>query len=166
MPNGRSAAPKALGRAPRLYGTNGGVPKISLERWNQLLPGNFNSKVNVSLLKSVVGDPKFWCLGLAVGFPIAAASLSTDGNFDFKSYHFYNGFAAFHDRRALDIFPAHEGTTYFYGLDALYYYIFTSLNDHPTVINVLLSVPYSIAALALFLSPVCSRGPNSIAQIC
>jgi hypothetical protein len=121
-----------------------------LERWNQLLPGNFNSKVNVNLVKSVVGDPKFWCFGLAVGFPIAAASLPTDRNFDFKSYHFYNGFAAFHDRSALDIFPAHEGTTYFYGVDALYYYIFTSLNDHPTVINVVLSVPYSIAALALF----------------
>jgi hypothetical protein len=42
-------------------------------------------------------------------------------------------------------------TAYFYGLDAVYYFIFASLNDHPTLINILLSIPYSIAAMTIFL---------------
>jgi uncharacterized membrane protein len=39
----------------------------------------------------------------------------------------------------------------FYGLDTVYYLIFTSLNDRPPLINLLLSIPYSVAALAIFL---------------
>jgi hypothetical protein len=92
----------------------------------------------------------FWWLCFTVGFAVAAAALRTDGSYDLKNYHFYNGFAAFHDRRALDIAPAQLQTGFFYGLDALYYLIFTRFNDHPKLINILLSIPYSAAATAIF----------------
>jgi hypothetical protein len=94
--------------------------------------------------------PFFWWVCFAVGFAIAAAALPTDGTYDFKNYHFYNGFAAFHDRRALDIAPAQLQTTFFFGLDTVYYSIFTRLNDHPALINILLSIPYSVAAITIF----------------
>ena len=95
--------------------------------------------------------PYFWWICFTIGFALAAAALPTDGSYDFKNYHLYNGFAAFHDRRALDIAPAQLQTGYFYGLDAVYYLLFTSLNRHPTLINLLLSIPYSVAATMLFL---------------
>ena len=38
---------------------------------------------------------------------------------------------------------------YFYGQDSVYYLIYSLLNDHPILINVLLSIPYSVAALAI-----------------
>lgn len=92
----------------------------------------------------------FWWICFTVGFAIAAAAVPTDGSYDFKNYHFYNGFAAFHDRRALDIAPAQLQTSLFYGLDSIYYLIFTRLNDHPKLINITLSIPYSVAATAIF----------------
>jgi hypothetical protein len=64
--------------------------------------------------------PYFWWICFTIGFALAAAALPTDGSYDFKNYHLYNGFAAFHDRRALDIAPAQLQTGYFYGLDAVY----------------------------------------------
>ena len=99
----------------------------------------------------IMALPYFWWLCFTIGFALAAAALPTDGSYDFKNYHLYNGFAAFHDRRALDIAPAQLQTGYFYGLDAVYYLVFTSLNRHPTLINLLLSIPYSVAATMLFL---------------
>ena len=105
-------------------------------------------KVRFAKIKAL---PYFWWLCFTVGFAIAAAALPTDGSYDFKNYHLYNGFAALHDRRALDIAPAQLQTGYFYGLDAVYYLVFTSLNRHPTLINLLLSIPYSVAATMLFL---------------
>ena len=61
------------------------------------------------------------------------------------------GFAAFHDRRALDIVPAQLQTSLFYGLGiSTYYLIFTRLNDHPKLINIILSISYSVAATAIF----------------
>ena len=95
--------------------------------------------------------PYFWWICFTIGFALAAAALPTDGSYDFKNYHLYNGFAAFHDRRALDIAPAQLQTGYFHGLDAVYYLLFSSLNRHPTLINLLLSIPYSVAATMLFL---------------
>lgn len=62
----------------------------------------------------------FWWICFTIGFTLAAAALPTDGSYNFKNYHLYNGFAAFHDRRALDIAPAQLQTGYFYGLDAVY----------------------------------------------
>ena len=92
-----------------------------------------------------------WWLCFAAGFAIVAASFSTDGSYDLENYHFYNGFAVFHERKGLDIAAGQLQTTLFYGLDSSYYVIFTSLNDHPVLINILLSIPYSLAALAIFL---------------
>ena len=63
----------------------------------------------------------FWWICFTIGFALAAAALPTDGSYDFKNYHLYNEFAAFHDRQALDIAPAQLQTGYFYGLDAVYY---------------------------------------------
>jgi uncharacterized membrane protein len=95
-------------------------------------------------------SPLFWWACFTVGFAIAAAALPTDASFDFKNYHFYNGFAAFHDRRGLDIVPAQLQTSFFYGLDPIYYLIFTRVNGHPKLINIILSIPYSVAATAIF----------------
>ena len=104
-----------------------------------------------SPVAAMMDCPYFWWICFTIGFALAAAALPTDGSYDFKNYHLYNGFAAFHDRRALDIAPAQLQTGYFYGLDAVYYLPFTSLNRHPTLINLLLSIPYSVAATMLFL---------------
>jgi hypothetical protein len=105
--------------------------------------------VNARSLKSL-DHPAVWLLCFSIVFAILASSITTDGTFDFANYHFYNGFAVFHDRRALDIFPAQVQTTFFYGPDIIYYSIFSSLNDRPVLINLLLSIPYSLAALAIF----------------
>lgn len=85
-----------------------------------------------------------------VGFACLGAALATDGTPDFKIYHYYNGFAAHHDRSALDIFPAQMQTAYFPGLDRVYYSLFRALDDHPTALNVILSIPYALAALLVF----------------
>ena len=106
--------------------------------------------MNARSLKSL-DRPLVWWLCFGVGFAIVAASLSTDGTYDLENYHFYNGFAVFHDRKGLDIAPGQLQTTLFYGLDAVYYPIFKLLNDRPILINILLSIPYSLAALAIFL---------------
>ena len=105
--------------------------------------------MNARSLKSL-DRPLVWWLCFGVGFAIVAASLSTDGTYDLENYHFYNGFAVFHDRKGLDIAPGQLQTTLFYGLDAVYYPIFKLLNDRPILINILLSIPYSLAALAIF----------------
>jgi uncharacterized membrane protein len=106
--------------------------------------------VSARSLKSL-DHPLVWWFCFAGGFAIVAAALPTDGSWDLQNYHLYNGFAAFHRRKGLDIAPAQLQTTLFYGLDAVYYQIFTSLNDRPPLINLLLSIPYSTAALAIFL---------------
>jgi len=106
--------------------------------------------VSARSLKSL-DHPFVWWFCFAAGFAIIASTLPTDGNWDLENYHIYNGFAVFNDRRALDIAPAQLQTTLYYGMDAVYYSIFSSLNDRPVLINLLLSIPYSIAALTIFL---------------
>lgn len=115
--------------------------------------------MNVRFLKPL-NHPLVWWLCFAAGFAIVAASLSTDGTYDLENYHFYNGFAVFHNRKGLDIAPGQLQTTFFYGLDAVYYLIFTSLNDRPILINILLSIPYSLAALTIFLIARLFAKPN------
>ncbi len=95
--------------------------------------------------------PAAWAVLFALLFAALASRLGTDASFDFKNYHFYNGFAAYHDRTGLDIVPAQLQTAFYYGLDAIYYDLFTSLNGHPVLLNMLLSLPYAVAAVALFL---------------
>ena len=91
-----------------------------------------------------------WALFFVAGFGIGASLLTTDGTPDFKIYHYYNGFAAHHVRLALDIFPAQLQTAFFPGTDYIYYWLFTTLNNHPILLNVALSIPYSIAAFVVF----------------
>lgn len=114
--------------------------------------------MNTRSLKSL-DRPFVWGLLFVIAFAIRASLLTTDATFDFANYHFYNGFAVFHDRRALDIFPAQRQTTFFYGPDIVYYSIFSSLNDRPVLINLLLSIPYSLAALAIFYTARMFAGP-------
>ena len=93
----------------------------------------FKNKATSSLARAV-DHPIFWWFCFAIIFGIFASTLTTDRTFDFKNYHFYNGFAAFHDRSGLDIFPAHMQTAFFYGADAVYYlhfYIDESPSDAP-----------------------------------
>jgi hypothetical protein len=91
-----------------------------------------------------------WWIFFTLIFATVAASLGSDGTPDFKIYHFYNGFAAHHDRSSLDIIPAQMQTAFFNKVDAVYYSLFTALNDWPRLLNVLLSVPYSAAAFAVY----------------
>ena len=91
-----------------------------------------------------------WALFFTAGFGIGASLLTTDGTPDFKIYHYYNGFAAHHVRLALDIFPGQLQTAFFHGTDYIYYWLFTTLNNHPILLNVALSIPYSIAAFVVF----------------
>jgi hypothetical protein len=105
--------------------------------------------LNAAFFKSL-DRPLGWWLCFGVGFAIVAARLSTDGSWDLENYHIYNGFAVFHDRRALDIVPAQLQTTLYYGLDTAYYLIFSSFNNRRVVINLLLSIPYSVAGVAIF----------------
>jgi hypothetical protein len=120
---------------------------MSFERGSQSLRNEFRSSAS---LAKFISPPIFWWFCFAILFAILASTLSTDRTFDFKNYHFYNGFSVFHDRGGLDIFPGQMQTTFFYGLDIVYYLIYTSLNNHPMLINVVLSLPYSVAALAVF----------------
>lgn len=92
-----------------------------------------------------------WAVLFALLFAALASRFGTDASYDFKNYHFYNGFAAHHDRTGLDIVPAQLQTAFYNGIDAIYYALFTSLNGHPVLLNILLSVPYAAAAVALFL---------------
>ena len=57
--------------------------------------------------------PLMWWFCFTAGFAIVAAALPTDGDWDLENYHLYNGFAVFHDRKALDITPAQLQTTLF-----------------------------------------------------
>lgn len=91
-----------------------------------------------------------WVVVIFVIFGYISTRLGTDGTPDFKIYHFYNGYSVQVDRSQLDIFPAALQTAYFPGLDAIYYLIFRALNEHPKLLNVVLSVPYGIAACAIF----------------
>jgi hypothetical protein len=125
-----------------------GVPELSFGARNQSLRNDIRSSARLAKFISL---PIFWWFCFAILFAILASTLSIDRTFDFKNYHFYNGFSIFHDRRTLDIFPGQMQTTFFYGLDIIYYLTYMSLNNHPMLINVVLSLPYSVAALAVFL---------------
>jgi hypothetical protein len=105
--------------------------------------------LNTRFLKSL-DNPVSWWFCFGTGLAILAARLSTDGSCDLENYHIYNGFAVFHDRRGLDIAPAQLQTTLYYGLDTAYYLIFSTFNNRRVVINLLLSIPYSVAAVAIF----------------
>jgi hypothetical protein len=83
---------------------------------------------------------------------LIASRLSTDGSFDQDNYHLYNGFAVVHDVSSLDIVPAQLQTLLYYGLDVVYYMIFRYLNDRPLPVNLMLSIPYSLAALAVLIA--------------
>jgi hypothetical protein len=91
-----------------------------------------------------------WTLFFIAVFAVTAASFHTDGTPDFRLYHYYNGWAAHVDRSSLDIFPAQLQTTFFNGVDAIYYTLFTKFNDHPHWLNAVLSLPYGICACAIF----------------
>jgi hypothetical protein len=99
---------------------------------------------------SLLSNYVVWWTFFTLIFATVAASLGSDGTPDFKIYHFYNGFAAHHDRSSLDIIPAQKQTAFFNKVDAVYYSLFTALNHWPRLLNVLLSVPYSAAAFAVY----------------
>jgi hypothetical protein len=122
-----------------------------LARGTQSLHDKSDNEANAGFAK-LVDHPLFWLLCFTVSFGIFASTLTTDRTFDLKNYHFYNGFAVFHDRISLDIFPGQMQTRNFYGLDIVYYLLFTSINNHPTLINLVLSLPYSVAAFTVFLT--------------
>lgn len=92
-----------------------------------------------------------WAIAFAVIFAVLAIRLGTDASWDFRNYHFYNGFSVFHDRAGLDILPAQSQTALYKGLDGVYYLLFAALNNHPWALAAVLSLPYAGAAVAVFL---------------
>jgi hypothetical protein len=92
-----------------------------------------------------------WAAVLMVFFAYIAVRLGTDGTPDFKLYHYYNGYAALSDRSSRDLVPAQLQTFRFPWLDTAYYLLFRGLNSHPTLLNIILSLPYAVAAWMVFL---------------
>ena len=107
-----------------------GAPALIMIGEDKLEQRQSASQATARSLQSL-DHPLVWWFCFSVVAAIGGSSFSIDGNSDLGNYHLYNGFSAFHDRRALDIFPAQLQTTLFYGLDAAYYLIFSSLNDRP-----------------------------------
>jgi hypothetical protein len=98
------------------------------------------------------GAVALWTAAFVLFFGSAAVLLGPDASWDLRNYHFYNGFAAHHDRSGLDIFPAQLQTAMFGGLDAAYYPLFAALNGRPQVLAVVLSLPYAAAASLVFVT--------------
>lgn len=88
-----------------------------------------------------------WAVIFVVFFGCLSVRFGTDATPDFRIYHYYNGYAALFDRTNLDIVPAQLQTFLFPYLDAVYYQLFRSLNSHPTLLSIILSLPYAVAGL-------------------
>lgn len=88
-----------------------------------------------------------------IGLALAGGSmyLGGDGTPDFRIYHFYNGFAAASGGRPGDIAAAQMQTYFFPGMDVLYYWLTTSLNDSPRTLRAILAVPYIISTCIIYL---------------
>lgn len=87
---------------------------------------------------------------LVAFFAIIAVHLGVDATPDFRIYHFYNGFAAFHDRSKLDIVPAQLQTMNFNAVDAFDYTVTRLFNHYPAMIGIILSLSYGAAAVCTF----------------
>jgi hypothetical protein len=87
-----------------------------------------------------------WPLAYVVFFCLFSWHMGGDGSPDFRIYHFYNGYAAATGGRPQDIAPAAMQSFFYPGLDALYYRLIWALNNHPVRLEILLGLPYALAA--------------------
>lgn len=92
-----------------------------------------------------------WFAFFILVFSFVSLNLSTDATPDFKITHHYVGYAFLNARDKIDIFPAGYHTRFYYGVDVFYYFIFMKLNNHPKIINIILSLPYAACAFCIFL---------------
>ncbi len=91
-----------------------------------------------------------WPVAYIGVFCLFSWHLGGDGSPDTRIYHFYNGYAAVTGGRPQDLAPAGLQTFFHPGVDALYYRLFTSLNTHPVVLELLLGLPYAAVAWLVF----------------
>lgn len=89
---------------------------------------------------------------LLIALVLGATSihLGGDGSPDFRIYHFYNGYAAASGGRPQDIAAAQLQTYFFPGMDVLYYWLTTWLNEMPRTLRAVLAIPYVIAATCVY----------------
>jgi hypothetical protein len=83
-----------------------------------------------------------------VGFPLASLWLGQDASWDLRNYHFYNGFAVWHDRTA-DVAAAQLQTWFNPALDALPYLCIR--HAPPPVCGLVLAAWQALNAWLLFL---------------
>ena len=105
---------------------------------------------SVCRLRAILELRIVWAAIFVVFFSYLSVRFGTDGTPDFRIYHYYNGYAALFDRTNLDLVPAQLQTFLFPYLDAVYYLLFRGLNSHPTLLNIILSLPYAFAGWVVF----------------
>jgi len=93
----------------------------------------------------------YWLVFFVIAFTAIAIQLGTDATPDFKIAHHYLGYAFLNNRQSIDISPVGFQSNFYYGVDVVYYLLITKLNNHPNIINIILSLPYAICAFCVFL---------------
>ncbi len=84
-------------------------------------------------------------------FAYLSCRFGGDGTPDFKIYHFYNGYTAYSGGRPQDIDAAQIQSYFFPLLDLLYYALTKALNERPTALLIVFSIPTTLAAFLVFL---------------
>src|SRR5690242_16624501 len=74
-----------------------------------------------------------------------------DANWDLRNYHLYNGFAILNGRFGRDLAPAQIQTFHPPGLDVVYFWLRERLNDRPSLLDSILTLPHAIATFLAFL---------------
>jgi hypothetical protein len=87
-----------------------------------------------------------WPFAYVIFFCLLSWHMGGDGSPDFRIYHFYNGYAAANGGRPQDIAAAGMQTYFYPGLDVMYYRLILAMNDHPAWLEILLGLPYAVAA--------------------
>ena len=79
-------------------------------------------------------------------FCAIALNYGPDASWDLRNYHLYGPFALFHGRLKFDLDPAQVQTFLPPTLDIPFYWLRFCLNEHPNVLDAILSLPYVIGA--------------------
>ena len=65
-------------------------------------------------------------------------------DWDFLSYHYYNGWAFWHDRFNIDFMPCHFRSYFNPILDGILYLFLEKLNNFPTLFLTLIKIKYAV----------------------
>ena len=76
--------------------------------------------------------------------------LEREPNWDFYSYHFFNGWAFFNDRLNIDFMPCSIRSYFNPLMDAVMYFLIDRLNNHPLLFIMISGLKYSILMFVSF----------------